>query len=362
LVSFRLKLDGPLTFDVKCFGFVFVRLLLAVCLLISTGYAEYLKSHLSFDLQKINKSNPDIILSAWKPLIQIAKLPFDLWKTGTHSRVAVKCVARTANHSESNEVPAFEVEEENPVLFQDTNSVVSSLQKHNFSLVRGPNTRLGHLLWRDRISNPVDKGSDKSRSELEKIIEQIQSVEIKPRREKPEPIIVIEPEQQVEPNETIPGKQDIKEFQAEETEAEQKILDESERQDENLVREEPENMQSLQILGELLEHPEQLNSPLKLAEILYRSGHLKEAAKCYQEALYRMATDDAAQKQHRAWILFQIGNCLRNDDQQAAIEMYRQLITEYPNSPWSESARVEDKLLNWIIKDDPKALIDAKKF
>ena len=60
---------------------------------------------------------------------------------------------------------------------------------------------------------------------------------------------------------------------------------------------------------------------------------------------------------NRAWILFQIGNCLKDDDLAKAQEMYRQLITECPGSPWAEPAKAREKLIDWYLKEKPRTLI-----
>ncbi len=63
----------------------------------------------------------------------------------------------------------------------------------------------------------------------------------------------------------------------------------------------------------------------------------------------------------RAWILFQIGNCLRKDDLPAAAKMYQQLLTEYPNSPWVDLAKAQSNLIAWYLKDEPVKLIAEVK-
>jgi TolA-binding protein len=57
--------------------------------------------------------------------------------------------------------------------------------------------------------------------------------------------------------------------------------------------------------------------------------------------------------------LFQIGNCLRDGDRPAAEKVYKQLIAEYPDSPWTDLARAEDKLLEWYQKENPHELIES---
>ena len=103
--------------------------------------------------------------------------------------------------------------------------------------------------------------------------------------------------------------------------------------------------------------PEQVQSPLELAEILFLSGNLNDAAMLYQEALKRQDPNDTTVSRDRAWILFQTGNCLRNNDMPAAAKIYRRLLTEYPTSPWADLASARGKLIDWYLKDEPEKLV-----
>jgi len=98
-----------------------------------------------------------------------------------------------------------------------------------------------------------------------------------------------------------------------------------------------------------------------VGEILFVSGNVKEASIFYSEALNRKDPNDAGSSWDRAWILFQIGNCLRNDDLPEAAKMYRQLLTEYPNSPWADMAQAQSMLIDWYQKEEPVKLIAEVK-
>lgn len=92
-------------------------------------------------------------------------------------------------------------------------------------------------------------------------------------------------------------------------------------------------------------------------EILYRSGHLKKAAPHYQKALEHIKPDDANSAQKIAWILLQLGNCMREGDPSKAIEMYKKLIVEYPDSSWVDLAKAYCKLTQWYQEDEPETLL-----
>ena len=119
--------------------------------------------------------------------------------------------------------------------------------------------------------------------------------------------------------------------------------------------------QTLQLFEDISLHPEKLGNPLRLGEVLFYNGYLKQAAICYQQALRRSNIDEDSSARDKAWILFQIGNCLRTDEPLKAMERYKQLITEYPESPWTDLAKAKSKLIDWYLKDKPKELINEYK-
>ena len=119
--------------------------------------------------------------------------------------------------------------------------------------------------------------------------------------------------------------------------------------------------ETLQMLINLAQNPEKLTNPFELGEILFVSGNFKEAAIFYSEALKRKDMNDVNTSLDRAWILFQIGNCQRNDDMPSAAKMYQQLLTEYPNSPWAPLATARNNLIAWYLRDEPLKLMAEVK-
>lgn len=198
-------------------------------------------------------------------------------------------------------------------------------------------------LWRAGISVYEGKKDNERKNELRRLIEQVRSIEFKPPKQ-PEPVINIGPmETTVGPNQ-IPSDRVMTEESSNKT-IESKTLYE------------PVTDRTLKMLGDVAKDPNQLENPFELGEVLYFSGHLKKAAVFYQEALNRTDPDKPGLDRNRAWILFQIGNCLKDDDLTKARNMYRQLITEYPGSPWVEPAKAREKLIGWYLKENPKTLI-----
>ena len=217
------------------------------------------------------------------------------------------------------------------------------LPHSSFALPKDPNSQVARALWRAEISIAKGQRDNRSKTRLKRIIEQIRSVELKPQKRTPEPVVVPEKTPAAEPNETVSETPVPKE--------------DEKRHIEVRLPYKPITGQTLQMLRNLSQHPDKLDNPLELGEILFLSGNLKEAAIFYQEALNRTSADDTRSAQERAWILFQLGNCLRNDDLPAAAKRYGQLITEYPNSPWAGLAQAQGQLIGWYLKDEPRKLI-----
>lgn len=209
-------------------------------------------------------------------------------------------------------------------------------------------------LWQDDITVPQSQLDNRGENELQNLIEQISSIEFKPPAKGPEPIITVEPEStiQSQPAQTQPNS-------GIETKVPQKPQ-KPQNQIKPQLSYQPVSEQTLKMLDNLIQQPEQLDNPFELAEILYLSGHLKEAAVFYQEALNRQTAETENSVQNRPWILFQIGNCLRNHDASTATKMYGKLLAEFPKSDWADLARAENELINWYQQDKPRTLIAEK--
>ena len=226
------------------------------------------------------------------------------------------------------------------------NSAAGDNRKSSQSSVitsRDPKNISGLELLRAEINIAKDQNDTESGDQLKRIIEQIRSVEFKPQKQAPAPVIVPEKAPVVEPNETVPDVPVQKE--------------EVKQEDKPKPPDEPITSETLQMLRNLAQNPEKLDNPLELGEILFVNGNLKDAVMFYSEALKRKDPNDVGVSWDRAWILFQIGNCLRNDDLPAAAKMYQQLLTEYPNSPWADMATAQRNLIAWYLKDEPVKLM-----
>jgi len=230
----------------------------------------------------------------------------------------------------------------------------SQLPHAGSTISENPNSRVQNQLWQARITIPRGEKDEASKNKLQRIIEQVRAVEFEPQDQTSEPVIVAElaptiepPVPTIEPDETLSDIEAPEESNA--------------KQIESKLTYEPVADQTLQMLGNLSQHPDQLSNPFELAEVLFLSGHLKEASVFYREALKRRSPDEAGSAQNRAWTLFQIGNCLRDDNLPMAMRMYKQLITEYPESPWTDLAKTRHELIDWYQKDKPRKLISENQ-
>ena len=90
-----------------------------------------------------------------------------------------------------------------------------------------------------------------------------------------------------------------------------------------------------------------------LAESLFKTGDKARALVYYRKALERTVPDSKGHNPKRAWILFQVGNCLYNIDKDEALKAYEQLITEHASSEWTNCARTKAQILKWITENKP---------
>jgi hypothetical protein len=105
--------------------------------------------------------------------------------------------------------------------------------------------------------------------------------------------------------------------------------------------------------------PNTIVEPLALAQMLYNTGHSKEAAVFYEIALGRktvvghiLTNDD------KAWILLQLAAC-RRDNPEAALAALDKLLADYSQSAWASIAVTKRDILLWYQKDKPQSLLET---
>jgi tetratricopeptide (TPR) repeat protein len=232
----------------------------------------------------------------------------------------------------------------NEVIVTTVAAAVVSDPNNDLLLSTSPTTHVQRQLWAERIST-TETVESQSKSELERLIQQLSSIEIQPRPVTSE-AAVVEAVPESDPNTAAAGAEPAKEA---ETENLPKVPD-------SLV-----SAATLEQFKEAAQQADQLLNPLELAEVLFNGECLKEAAACYREALKRLDEKADDHGEDRAWICLQLGNCLKTDDPQAAMEYYQTVIVEFPTSPWVPLAKTKSELIRWHVADQPETLISASK-
>jgi len=193
-----------------------------------------------------------------------------------------------------------------------------------------------------RITPPVSEKDSASKSELRNLINQLNSVEIKSSPES----------KSLQNNFNETSKKESYESSAmNNNDFTENGFDKTKQQG-NLKAE------TIKLIKDLIDNPESFNSFFELGEIMFDSNRLSDASVFYKRALNSADKDD---KENRAWITFQLANCLRNTDYSKAIEYYKMLIAEFPHCEWSDFAKDQIKLLSWYLNDDPQGLIKKSR-
>ncbi|HUV65104.1 MAG TPA: tetratricopeptide repeat protein [Sedimentisphaerales bacterium] len=219
------------------------------------------------------------------------------------------------------------------------------LPQNNPTVPRDSNSLLRHQLVREQIRVVEGKADRENESALRQMIEQVRSVRFGPEeKQTAAPAVASAKTPVIDPNGHSfdgPAKPENQKQDTESKRSAEKVTD-----------------QTLQKLKTLAGQPDKVGDPLELGEILFSGGSLEEAVTFYREALKRIDPNDPTTPGDRPWILFQIGNCLRDHDRPAAAKIYGQLLTEYPQSPWTELGKAEGKLVEWYLRDTPRKLIE----
>lgn len=123
----------------------------------------------------------------------------------------------------------------------------------------------------------------------------------------------------------------------------------------------PLSKKTLEMVAQICNDPVSFSNPFELAELLYATGRLPEAAILYKQALEKMRLQKGASDYNIAWTMFQTANCLRAVDQTQAAQMYKRLVEEFPDCQWVEVAKAKEKLLQFYMRQDTQSIIKSKK-
>ena len=223
---------------------------------------------------------------------------------------------------------------------EDIQSVVDDTPEiSNESLVKS--------LWQSNISPAIREEKSEQKDELQSLIEQLNSIEISMPSKMNENTQVVDNGISADQHKSV-TENNI-------TEDKDEIEKELNNVDLLISR------QTLQKLREVVQNPEKIDNPYQIGDTLYQSSCIGEAALFYKEALKRELSDDIYSVDSRAWLLFQTGNCLMDTDMLEASDYYRQLVTEYPDYPWTDIARIQSNIISWYENEKPRELIEQYK-
>jgi hypothetical protein len=195
---------------------------------------------------------------------------------------------------------------------------------------------LAKQLWQDRITSISEQGASSSKDQLEKLLTQLRTVEIsrpKAGENSTEPV-TLTTEKTTKATPAVSGEGKVGGAASKISDAKTVDL-------------------TLMLVGQVCKNPSTVENSLDMAELLYIKGYLGEAAVFYKETLNRQKFTPG----QKPWVLYQVGNCLRQTDPVSAMTAYRQLITDFPDSPWAAPAKAQEKALDWLQKEKPRELL-----
>jgi tetratricopeptide (TPR) repeat protein len=114
-------------------------------------------------------------------------------------------------------------------------------------------------------------------------------------------------------------------------------------------------------IDEIINSSTQMAEPQLLAELLFSSGYYKRAAYFFEMAVGQDEESSKLTDTDKAWMLNQQAVCLSNSDPEKALEIYKTLVSQYPNSHWAQLAYVRQNLLEWLQDQQPNELIEQCK-
>jgi tetratricopeptide (TPR) repeat protein len=201
-------------------------------------------------------------------------------------------------------------------------------------------------LWRSRVLAPEQTDDAQTQIALNELVHKVRSVKFETKGQAPSAVATFV---MPEPADNRPNAAPAREKAAEQ--AVQPAVAAS------VTPEGPLPAEAAEALKHVLADPNQAGDPLELAELLYLTGRVSEAAILYRKALDLTTDKESAASEDRAWILLQLGNCLRDTDRARAKDMYAKLIAEHADSPWVELAKAHSQLITWYEQVQPRRWI-----
>jgi tetratricopeptide (TPR) repeat protein len=208
-----------------------------------------------------------------------------------------------------------------------------------------PEGQIVRELWSSRIAAPDPSEDAETRLDIKRLIRQLESVKFQDAN----PIPTFTPPAPNQPSPEPPLSPIVREPAT--------PIATTSRTAEQPTAPEMSSPDTQRVLETLRRSPERVPDPLEMAELLFLSGRPTEAVPFYDRAFQLTDPEDPSAAKDRAWILFQLGNCLKQTDIARAQNAYMKLISAYPNSPWTELAKAQGRLLTWYQNERPHDLM-----
>jgi len=115
--------------------------------------------------------------------------------------------------------------------------------------------------------------------------------------------------------------------------------------------------QTIEKIGQIISLAAKTQEPQLLAEMLHQAGLYEQAAYFYDLAA---TSDEQAQltDADKAWLLTQKAVCLGEHNPQQALQVYGNVVSLYPDTPWTQLAQTRQSLVDWLNTQQPKKLIE----
>jgi len=228
----------------------------------------------------------------------------------------------------------------NPVPFIGLQSYTKEINSP--ALEPQPVTSLKNDLLKTNVSSLSSDAKNESKRLLNELVEQVNSIELKPRPQQTQN----QPEEKTEPK-MLPAEPNE---QTQSLKPEENILQQSQMHTDDL------DPQLIKKLEQIALQGGSINEPQLLADMLYKIGRYELAA-----YFYGLAANDETQDlsdNDRAWLLLQRAVCLSETDPLQALQIYKSMVSQFPNSPWAELAGSNANTLNWLQTQKPLNLIE----
>ncbi|MGD9109433.1 MAG: hypothetical protein PVG93_00700 [Phycisphaerales bacterium] len=213
-----------------------------------------------------------------------------------------------------------------------------------------------HNLIEAQIAVPFTDAKNKTSSTLQQMIERVRSIRFEPTEESSEPVLEEEPT--ITPETEAFDNNESNPDTAQQQQTPPPKVEQQQASSNDIINKEILNQVEL-----LTEQPEQAKNPLLLAEVLALSGHHKQAAIMYNEALKRLTEGQSLSIHDKAWLLLQTASSQKTYEAKQALKTYADLLEQCQGSgsPWVFVAQAESDVLNWLQAEKPQELIELCK-